>query len=187
MKKTLTVMIASVFVFQIGIFPVFAGNTDKTACEEQNCTEEWIISGDDETENSKYSYKLVIRPDGTLTFDNDLEITYQGITGSYQLNYEIEDNDDHIMIVTGNFEDIITASPLLEKLSEISKDRIITRVSDDSYSYQLILRTKEGFSFKNILRFFLDSELHGYSIDYSYDLLTDKHTVKINDIKDTDR
>ena len=174
-------MLAAVFVFQVGIFPVFAQNTNEIVNEEQTYPEEWIISGDDiEIKDGKYSYKLVIRANRTLTFDNDLEISYQGINGMYQLNYEIEENGNHIMIVTGNFDNIIVGSPLFKNLSDKSKKRILSRISEDSYSYQLILKTREGFSFKNNLRFFFDSDPHGYSLNYTYDLLTDEQILKIS-------
>ena len=200
MKKILTVFIAAVFIFQVGIFPVFAGNagegkkitaigytapssSTENETKDQVLLEEMIISDYDvEIQGGKYSYKLVIRADGTLSFDNDLEITYQGINGWYQLNYEIEETGTHIMIVTGYFENILAASPLLEKLSDENRNWVLSHVSGDSYSYQLNLRTGEGFTFTNTLRFLVDSEPYGYSLDCLYDLLTDNLSVTINKI-----
>ncbi len=151
--------------------------------EEWKCPDDIVISGNNiKVKNGTYSYKLTLRANGTLTFDNDLEVFYQGINGRYQLNYEIDETDNHIMIVTGNFENIIIASPLLEKLSDKSKKRIHSHISDDTYSYQLVLRTSEGFSFTNTLRFLFDSKPLGYSVHYTYNLLTKKQSLIINGI-----
>ena len=153
--------------------------------EECNPSEEIVISGENiEIKDGKYSYKLVLRANGTLTFDNDLEIYYQGINGRYQLNYEIEETDNHIMIVTGTFENIIIESPLLEKMSDKNKEWILSHISEDTYFYQLVLRTAEGFTFTNTLRFLFDSQPLGYSLDYAYDLLTDEQSLNINWIGD---
>lgn len=134
--------------------------------------------------DGKYSYRLVLRSNRTLTFDNDLEIYYQGVNGKYRLHYDIDETDDHTMIVTGVFDNIIIASPLLEKLSEEDRNWILSHVSRDSYFYQLLLKTKEGFTFMNALRFMIDSHKLGYSIKYAYDLLSDKQTLVITDISD---
>ena len=181
MKKILTVLLAAVFIIQIGLFPAFAKNTNESVNEERTCPEEWIISGDDiEIQGGKYSYKLVIRSNKTLSFENDLEISYQGIEGRYQLNYEIEENGDHIMIVTGDFDHIIAASSLLENLSDQEKNQVLSHISGDSYSYQLILKTNEGFTYKNFLRYYYDSVPQGYFLFYTFDLLTDEQTLKIS-------
>ena len=121
--------------------------------------------------NGSYSYQLVIRGIGDLTFDNDLAISYQGVDGRYQLHYEIDGPDDHIMIVNGTFGNIMTASPLLKRIRD--------RISEDSYSYQLDLRTKEGFTFSNELSFLLDGNRHGWSISCGYDRLTDRQSLEI--------
>ena len=76
------------------------------------------------------------------------------------------------MTVTGTFENIISANPLTGKLRD--------RVSEDSYFYQLALRTKEGFSFTNKLKFLFDGNAYDFSIHYSYDLLTDSQTLDIS-------
>lgn len=115
-----------------------------------------------------------------MTFDNDLDVYYQGINGKYQLNYEIDETDDHIMIVTGTFDNIFIKSPLLEKLSDESKNWILSHFSEDNYFYQLTLKTAEGFSFTNMLKYLYDAKEYGYSIDYVYDLLTNGNTLAIN-------
>ena len=151
--------------------------------EEWRCPDDIVIAGNNiKVQNGTYSYKLTLRANGTLTFDNDLEVFYQGINGRYQLYYEIDETDNHIMIVTGNFENIIIASPLLEKFSDKSKTRIHSHISDDTYSYQLVLRTSEGFSFTNTLRFLFDSKPLGYSLHYTYNLLTKQQSLIINRI-----
>lgn len=153
--------------------------------EEWSCPKEIVISGSDiEVMGGKYSYKLTLRANRTLTFENNLEIYYQGINGKFQLNYEIEETDNHIMTVTGTFENIIIESPLMDKLSDRSKNWIISHIKNDSYFYQLLLRTAEGFSFTNCLQFLFDSKLLGYSLDYAYDLQTDEHSLVINGIGD---
>ena len=155
--------------------------------EEWSCPDEIVISGDNiEIKDGKYSYKLTLRSNGTLTFDNDLEIYYQGINGRYQLNYEIDETDNHIMIVTGTFENIIIASPLLEKLSDKNKEQIISRISEDTYFYQLVLLTADGFTFTNTLKFLFDSKPLGYSLNYAYDLLSDKQRLFITLLKPED-
>ena len=58
----------------------------KIVSAEWKCPDEFVISGDNiEIRDGKYSYKLTLRANGTLTFDNDLAICYQGINGRYQL------------------------------------------------------------------------------------------------------
>ena len=157
----------------------------KIVSEEWTDIAEYVISGSNITiKDGKYSYRLVIRSDRTLTFDNDLEIYYQGVNGRYRLHYDIDKTDNHTMIVTGVFDNIIIASPLLEKLSAAEREWILTHISKDSYFYQLILKTKEGFSFVNSLRFLIDARKHGYIAKYSYDLLTDTQTLIICGIPD---
>lgn len=187
-KRVAAVIIAIVLVFQVGALTVFARSSEEdermiTISEEWKCSDDIVISGSNiKLQNGTYSYKLTLRANGTLTFDNDLEVFYQGINGRYQLNYEIDETDNHIMIVTGNFENIIIASPLLEKFSDKSKRLIHSHISDDAYSYQLVLRTSEGFSFTNTLRFLFDSKPLGYSVHYTYNLLTKKQILIINGI-----
>ena len=155
--------------------------------EEWTGPAEYVISGSNiSIKGGKYSYKLVIRSDRTLTFDNDLEIYYQGIDGRYKLHYDIDETDNHTMIVTGTFDNIIISSPLLQKLSNSDREWILSHISRDSYFYQLVLKTKEGFSFINMLRFFFDAKQCGYSAKYSYDLLTDRQTLIICGIPDCD-
>ena len=131
-----------------------------------------VISKDYSLKNGRYSFQYVMKTTGELTFDNDLEISYQGVNGRYQLHYEIIEPDSHIMTVTGTFDNIISASPLMGKVRD--------RVSEDSYFYQLALRTKEGFSFANKLTFLFDGKGYDYSLRYSYDLLTDSQTLDIS-------
>lgn len=206
-KKAAIVIIAVVLVFQTGALTVFARASEKnervitisninsllsgdgrnTASTEIRASgllsDDIVISGNNiKVQNGTYSYKLTLRANGTLTFNNDLEVFYQGINGRYQLDYEIDETDNHIMIVTGNFENIIIASPLLEKFSDRSKRCIHSHISDDNYSYQLVLRTSEGFSFTNTLRFLFDSKPLGYSVNYTYNLLTKKQSLIINGI-----
>lgn len=153
---------------------------------EWSWPEELVISGENiDVQGGKYSYKLVLRANGTLTFDNDLQVFYQGINGKYKLNYEIDETDNHIMIVSGTFENIIVGSPLMEKLSEEYRNWILSHISGDSYDYQLNLRTREGFTFTNALKFLLDSKPFGYTINYAYDLLTGKQSVEVGGITDS--
>ncbi len=152
----------------------------KIVSEEWTAPAEYVISGTNiSIRGGTYSYRLVIRSDRTLTFDNDLEIYYQGINGRYQLHYDIDTTDNHTMIVTGTFDNIIISSPLLDKLRASEKEWILTHISKDSYFYQLVLKTKEGFSFINTLRFLIDAWKCGYSVRYSYDLKTDRQTLVI--------
>ena len=143
---------------------------------------EFIISGTDiPVINGIYSFRLVLRSNKTLTFDNDLENTYQGIDGDYQLHYDINEEDNHTMIVDGLFANIITASPLLERLPEKIGEWVSDHISEDSYLYQLALVTKEGFTFENALKFLYDKTREaGLSVKYSYDLLTNKSSLVID-------
>lgn len=148
---------------------------------------ELIVSGENvAVEDGLYAYRLTLRFDRTLTFDNRLKILYQGINGQYSLHYEIDRNDNHVMVVTGLFENIIVSSPLLKKLSAARRNWILSKISEDSYFYRLDLRTQEGFTFINKLKFLFEQKPTGYSIDYQYDLSTDKQTLKINKLVEDD-
>ena len=148
---------------------------------------EVVISGEDiAVGDGTYTYRLKIRSNKTLTFDNHLEILYQGIGGTYGMHYEIDENDNHIMIVTGVFENIIVSSPLLQKLSATRKGWILSKISEDSYFYQLNLRTADGFTFVNRLRFLFQSKPAGYTIRYKYDLVTDQQKLVISRITEED-
>ncbi len=148
---------------------------------------ELIVSGENvAVEDGLYAYRLTLRFDRTLTFDNRLKILYQGINGQYSLHYEIDRNDNHVMVVTGLFENIIVSSPLLKKLSAARRNWILSKISEDSYFYRLDLRTQEGFTFINKLKFLFEQKTSGYSIDYQYDLSTDKQTLKINKLLEDD-
>lgn len=107
-----------------------------------------------------------------MIFNNDLDILYQEVYGKYDLHYDMVEPDNHIMVVNGTFDNLLKASPLLRRKSN--------RISDDSYSYQLDLRTKEGFTFTNALGYTYDGTRYGYSINYSYDLAANKSTLIIN-------
>ena len=98
-------------------------------------------------EEGLYMYRLTLRSDKTLTFDNQLKIYYQGINGNYSLHYEIDPTDNHLMVVTGLFENIIVSSPLLKKFSAAKRNWILSKISEDSYFYRLDLKTNEGFTF----------------------------------------
>ena len=163
--------------------------TEKLVLVEDEVTEEdsYVISRDNvEIAGGRYSFKLVIRADKTLTFDNDLEILYQGINGKYQLHYEIDKNDSHIMVVTGKFEHIIISSPLMKTLSPKLREKILSKVSEDSYFYRLFLVTDEGFTFNNMLSYLVDGKRHGYAIDFKYDKIAGKQTIEVNELKDED-
>ncbi len=157
----------------------------KIVSEEWTAPAEYVISGRNITiKGGKYSYRLVIRSDSTLTFDNDLEIYYQGVNGRYKLHYDIDKTDNHTMIVTGVFDNIIIASPLMERISASEREWILKHISNDSYFYQLVLKTKEGFSFVNSLRYYFDAKKCGYMMRYRYDLATDRQTLIITGLPD---
>lgn len=159
-----------------------AVSLETTVCEQTNPIE-FIISGEDiPLANGTYSFRLVIRSDKTLTFDNKLENTYQGIDGDYSLHYDILPDESHTMIVDGAFANIITASPLLEKLPEAAQEWIENHISEDSYLYQLALETGKGFSFDNALVFLFDEKKTGFSLKYCYDQLKKKSSLIINGI-----
>ena len=70
-----------------------------------------------EGEGGNYSYSLKVKPDLTLTMDIDLTITYQEIDGKYNFHYEIDKDKNHIMVVSGKFDNVIVNSPLVEQLN----------------------------------------------------------------------
>ena len=187
--------------------------------EKINIEEEWfglgdlegtklIVGGDNVAlENGTYSYKLTLSAEEGFSFSNDLKVYYQGVDGRYEMHYVFPPGEDtnHTMIVMGDFDNIITASPLkidvgkllayiisgdysqavdfildggLNFSDNVTVDDVYP-VSDDKYSYELVLKTKEGFHFSNKLDFIYDGEKYGYTIDYDYDLLEDNHTLKI--------
>ena len=155
----------------------------ESVCQELTNPIEFIISGTDiPLDNGTYSFRLVIRSDRTLTFDNELENTYQGIDGNYRLHYDIDQDETHTMIVDGAFANIITASPLLEKLPEAVQKWVQDHIHDDSYLYQLALKTEEGFSFQNTLGLLLDEKQTGFSLKYCYDQIRKKSSLIINGI-----
>ena len=163
--------------------------TQKLTIVDNEVTAEdiFVISRENvEITGGRYSFRLVIRSDRTLTFDNDLEILYQGINGKYKLHYEIDENNSHIMVVSGTFENIIISSPLMEKLPSKLREKILSKVSEDTYLYRLFLNTDLGFTFHNMLSYLVDGQKHGYSIDYKYDKVSGEQTLEINEIKDED-
>lgn len=203
MKKLVSVLLAIVLILLAGMFTASAEGLDKDKLmlttskmslavlaampdtvvrkNTQLTSGDFVLSGQDiPVEDGKYSYLLRVSPNGTLEFDNQLERKYQGIDDQYQLHYEIDEANRHTMIVTGDFDHIITGSPLLEMISAEIKRRILSNVSEDSYFYQLTLKTEKEFTFKNSLGFLYDSDRHGFSIDYRYDIPAGKQTVKFN-------
>ena len=203
MKKWLSVLLTVILFLQAGMFTAAAESPEQdklittlgnisvavlAAMPDAGTREtsrpapgDFVLSGKDiPVEDGKYSYLFRLRPNGTLVFDNDLERKYQGINDKYQLHYDIDEADRHNMIATGEFDHIITASPLLEKLSAEDRNRILSSVSKDSYFYELVLRTEKEFTFRNSLGFMYDSDWYGFSIDYRYDIPADKQTVNIS-------
>ena len=143
--------------------------------------EEFMISSRDIPLNpGKYSYQLRVRSDGTLNFNNDLEVYYQGIDGSYKLDYAIDETDNHLMLVTGLFENIVTRSPALDILPTRSRNWVTANFSDDSYFYELDLATREGFTLRNNLQFMYKSIPNVYSVEYVYKLLNNDQALKVN-------
>ncbi len=141
---------------------------------------EFVIGADDiNISNGKYSYQLILRSNGTMAFNNDLEIYYQGIDGLYRLNYIIDETDNHLMEVDGLFDNIIVASPLIDKLPEKISTIILARVRDDSYDYNLDLKTQDGFTFRNKLQFIFDTQPYSYATDYAYDLSSDTQKITV--------
>ena len=202
-KKLLSALLAIVLILQAGMFAAAAESTEKdklivtlsklttdvlaalpeagTRKSAQLTSGDFVLSGENiAVEDGVYSYQFRLRPNGTLVFDNDLTRTYQGVSGRYQLHYAIDEADRHTMIVNGNFEHIITASPLLEKLSAENKSLIRSNVSEDSYLYKLVLKTEEKLTFKNKLSFLYGSDQHGFTVYYKYDIPKDKQTLKIS-------
>ena len=210
MKKLLSILFAVILILQAGMITATAESLEKeklmitaskmalavlaampdakTPETTQSASEDLVLSGQDiAVEDGKYSYLFRLRPNGTLVFDNQLERKYQGIDDNYRLHYDIDETDCHTMIVAGEFDHIITESPLLKILSEEKRNQILKNVSEDSYCYQLALKTGNEFTFTNSLGFLYDSDQHGYSIDYRYDIPADKNTVKFTVLAATEQ
>lgn len=158
----------------------------------------------------KYKYELKLSSKKGFAFDNEFKgVFYKGIeVENYQLHYDFpaEDNN-HTMIVSGDFNNIIVASPLKIDVGKLlvlvisgnysgAVDFILSddinvsenvsiesgktnRISNDKYSYELVLKTKEGFHFCNKLEFLYDENKYGYTMDYNYSLSDNKHTLTI--------
>ena len=141
---------------------------------------EFAIAGEDiSLDNGRYSYQMILRSNGTFAFNNDLEIYYQGVDGLYKLNYIIDETDNHLMTVDGLFDNIIVASPLIDKLPDKISKVILAKVKDDSYGYNLDLKTKDGFAFKNRLQFIFDEQQYAFSTDYDYQLASDTQKITV--------
>ena len=169
-KKTIT-LIPTDSAFKPGVSPKDAfriiaeglrGGNISISSLQYFLDEDLTYGGDLPVRDGHYSFRLVLKATGGLTFDNDLQVYYQGVDGRFQLHYEIDPNDRHTMVVTGTFSNILAASPLPESFR--------SRVSEDSYFYQLLLKTGEKLSFKNRLSFLLDGEPKEYSLGFGYDL-----------------
>ena len=207
MKKITAILLTAVMILQLSVFAAFADAaqkekqiitirasdsliaegdsprdvieieskgipSDKIEIESLECSlpQDIVIGRSDiAVRDGKYSFRLVLKAAGGLTFDNDLEIYYQGVSGRYKLHYDIDDTDNHTMIVTGTFDNILVASPLLKKIRD--------RIGEDSYFYQLILKTDEVLSFVNRLSFLLDGNRQEYSWSFNIDLPKESQTA----------
>ncbi|MBQ1312127.1 MAG: fibronectin type III domain-containing protein [Blautia sp.] len=183
MKKIICALLTAILILQAGMGLVYADTANSVKQTESIevlkieivAPGNLLIQGNRiALQNGQYSYKLLLRSTGELTFDNDLKIYYQGVDGIYRLHYEIDPTDQHIMIVTGTFNNLMAASPLLESIR--------SNISEDTYFYQLDLKTRNGFTFTNTLTFKFDGKKYGYTLNYAYDLLADKNTLLINGI-----
>ena len=95
---------------------ISSNNTEITSRENLNAKELIIEDKGIEVEGGSFDYTLKIKPDLTLTMDIDLSIVYQEIDGLYNLHYEIDEQKNHTMIVSGTFRNIVVNSPLVEQL-----------------------------------------------------------------------
>ena len=166
-----------------------------------------VISGKYiQVQGGEYSYKLELNAKDGFVFDNSLNgFEYQGVNGDYSLHYDFggeNQDDNHTLIVTGVFSNIISAVNLANINSDdiarlialvitgdydkaldfllvdsvpFSEKAVIddctSSVSNDTYSYKLVLKTKEGFTFENALDFIFEGEAYGYKLEYKYDLI----------------
>lgn len=244
MKRILTALLAALLIVQMGMFTAFADDpveedaiTIYIGMEDsrpvllvefsQDLLEKimtgegtWddgrlVITGDDiQLKDGKYSFELNLSAKEGFVFDNDLSIGYYG---AYNLHYDFPLGPDgqHTMIVTGDFDNIISESPLINigniKSDDIARmialvisgdvegamdflledgvpfsekahidiDSSSSSVSDDTYSYQLVLKTNEGFTFTNALSFIFEKEVFGYKLEFEYDLADNGHTLVI--------
>ena len=203
MKKLLSTLLTIILILQAGMFTATAESQEKekmlnivrkkvltalaampdnqTPKTTKSASEDLVLSGEDiAVGNGKCSYLFRLGRNGTLVFDNHLERKYQGIDGKYQLYYEIDEANHHTLIVAGDFDRVITESPLLKILPAENRNRLLSKISEDSYSYQLALKNENELTFTNSLSFLYDSDQHGFSIDYRYDIPANKNTVKFS-------
>ena len=110
----------------IGDTPQFSVELDPSLSDKVNVvSEKWIDISDESYEltvggeniavaGGKYRYELTLSTIDGFVFDNELTgITYHGVNGDYRLHYDYPPEDgNHTMIVKGDFDNIIAASPL---------------------------------------------------------------------------
>ncbi|MBR3201135.1 MAG: DUF1542 domain-containing protein [Mogibacterium sp.] len=174
-----------------------------------------IISGDNiQVQGGTYRYRLVLNAKDGFVFDNSLDnVDYNGVEGNYSLHYEFPvtegQSDNQTMIVTGEFNNIISASPLIDKIdigkllslvisgdysqavdfilddgvpfsekAAVDKKSYAELVSGDTYNYELVLHTKEGFTFSNNLEFLYNGKKYSFTGTCEYDLAKRKVTIR---------
>ena len=174
---------------------------------------EVTISGDNiAVAGGKYRFELKLSSKDGFAFDNQLtDVYYQGVdVENYQMTYEFPpDGGNHTMIVRGDFGNIVkvgaekiwamaasgkfsdVAGVILDNGNNTSNTVYVdkdnskaSRISGDKYSYELVLKTKEGFSFNNALVFLYNEDKYGFNVDYTYSLSDNNHTLKIKGFVD---
>ena len=204
----------------VGEKPQFSVELDPSLKEDVSVvSEKWIDRNDKELTVSgnnvavaggEYRYELKLSSENGFAFDNELDgVFYNGVElERYNLHYSFPPGDDnHTMIVSGDFNNIIVASPLKIDAGKLlalvisgnysgAADFILSddinasenvsiengktdRISNDKYRYELVLKTKEGFHFCNKLEFLYDEDKYGYTMDYDYSLSDNKHLLTI--------
>lgn len=241
MKKALSLFLTIAMVLQAGLFTVFADDTERKITEINigsidmvwtdgtltkvvikldpngsvtgiSGSKEITITGEDiDLKNGEYNFQL--KAGNGFVFENELDINYQGIVGTYGINYSFPQNGDmHTMIVTGKFYNVISESPLSGKVdlgkllslvisgdyaqaavSILNKEVFIDRdsywkpVTGDKYEYNLVLKTGEGFTFDNNLQFTYDEKKYGYTLTYDYDLSSKKGSLTIRGLAEKEQ
>ena len=134
-----------------------------------------------ETEGDTFDYSLTIRPDLTLTIDIDLSNTYEDIEGKYNLHYDIDEDKNHVMVVSGKFDGIIVDSPLIDKV----QPEMIKRLVGIAETLGFLLPDQNG-SYEwieeicNDPQNWIQTNISEDSYSYTLDLKTDEGFTFVN-------
>ena len=141
-----------------GDTPQFSVELDPSLSDKVNVvSEKWIDISDESYEltvggeniavaGGKYRYELTLSTIDGFVFDNELTgITYHVVNGDYRLHYDYPPEDgNHTMIVKGDFDNIIAASPL-----KIDVGKLLAYILSEDYTKAVDFILDEGFNYSD--------------------------------------